>query len=234
MGRIFGEVMHIWFPLGVRFGGVVSPIIAGGYSIVGAAAFTGSVTHTLSVGVLIFEMTGQICHLIPVMIAVLISNAIGLALQPSIYDSIIMIKKLPYMPDLLPSRRGAYSVVVEDFMERDVKFIFNRISFQSLREILTQNKNLKSLPLVDNPDHMILLGSVKRRELQRLLDKHVGRVRRLKLAADLLRKAEKTERLEEEAKFKPPTDVNGPKEIFDISNTPTRKTSHSSQSSLDR
>lgn len=34
------------------------------------------------------------------MIAVLISNAIAALLQPSMYDSIILIKKLPYLPDV--------------------------------------------------------------------------------------------------------------------------------------
>lgn len=78
----------------------------GGYAVVGAAAFSGAVTHTVSVGVIIFEMTGQITHIVPVMIAVLISNAIAALLQPSMYDSIILIKKLPYLPDLLPSSSG--------------------------------------------------------------------------------------------------------------------------------
>lgn len=52
--------MHLWFPNGVRYGGTINPIIPGGYSVVGAAAFAGSVTHTVSVGVIVFEMTGQI------------------------------------------------------------------------------------------------------------------------------------------------------------------------------
>lgn len=78
----------------------------GGYATVGAAAFSGAVTHTISVSVIIFEMTGQITHIVPIMIAVLISNAIAALLQPSIYDSIILIKKLPYLPDLLPSSSG--------------------------------------------------------------------------------------------------------------------------------
>lgn len=82
----------------------------GGYATVGAAAFSGAVTHTISVSVIIFEMTGQITHIVPIMIAVLISNAIAALLQPSIYDSIILIKKLPYLPDLLPSSSGTSSI----------------------------------------------------------------------------------------------------------------------------
>ncbi|GLH07555.1 Uncharacterized protein GBIM_13030 [Gryllus bimaculatus] len=95
LGRIMGELMHVWFPRGVRYGGTVTPIIPGGYATVGAAAFSGAVTHTISVSVIVFEMTGQITHIIPIMIAVLISNAIASFLQPSLYDSIILIKKLP-------------------------------------------------------------------------------------------------------------------------------------------
>lgn len=80
--------------------------ILGGYAVVGAAAFSGAVTRTISIVVIVSEMTGQITHIIPVMIAVLISNAVSASLQPSIFDSISMIKKLPYLPDFIPSSSG--------------------------------------------------------------------------------------------------------------------------------
>lgn len=70
------------------------------------------------------------------MIAVLISNAIAALLQPSMYDSIIVIKKLPYLPDLLPSSSGMYNIFVEHFMIRDVKFIWQSISYAALKNIL--------------------------------------------------------------------------------------------------
>ena len=52
-------------------------ICPGGYATVGAAAFTGAVTHTLSISVIVFEMTGQITHAIPILISVLVANAIA-------------------------------------------------------------------------------------------------------------------------------------------------------------
>lgn len=189
-GRLLGEAMHLWFPLGVRYGGKLSPIIPGGYAVVGAAAFSGAVTHTVSVGVIVFEMTGQITHLIPVMIAVLISNAIAAILQPSIYDSIILIKKLPYMPDLLPSSSGMYSIYVNDFMVREVKYIWQGITYQKLKDVLKENKALRGIPLVDSPDNMILLGSVQRHELIKLIDKHIGREKRLEVAAKWQKEAQ--------------------------------------------
>lgn len=196
MGRLVGEGMHLWFPTGIRYGGHINNIIPGGYAVVGAAAFAGAVTHTVSVGVIVFEMTGQISHLVPVMIATLISCAIATVLQPSMYDSIILIKKLPYLPDLLPSGSGMYNFTVEDFMVRDVKYIWQGITYQELKEILKRNKQLRSLPLVDNPDTMILLGSVQRFDLIKMIDKHIGREKRLEMA--VRRKKEAEEREEQE------------------------------------
>lgn len=69
-------------------------------SPVGAAALSGAVTHTVSTAVIVFELTGQISHILPVMIAVILANAVAQSLQPSLYDSIIRIKKLPYLPEL--------------------------------------------------------------------------------------------------------------------------------------
>ena len=60
--------MHVWFG---------SKIIPGGYATVGAAAFTGAVTHTLSISVIVFEMTGQNTHCLPMLISVLCSNFIA-------------------------------------------------------------------------------------------------------------------------------------------------------------
>ncbi|XP_072747846.1 chloride channel protein 2 isoform X4 [Anoplolepis gracilipes] len=202
LGRAVGEAMALWFPTGVRYGGIITPIIPGGYATVGAAAFSGAVTHTISVSVIIFEMTGQITHIVPIMIAVLISNAIAALLQPSIYDSIILIKKLPYLPDLLPSSSGMYNVYVEDFMIRDVKYIWHGISYQKLKEILKENRKLRGFPLVDNPDSMILLGSIQRLQLIKLIEKHIGRERRLQVAQKWHKEAEERAREEMERQLR--------------------------------
>ena len=45
-----------------------------------------------------------------VQIAVLIANAVASVLQPSFYDSIILLKKLSYLPDLKPNKSVYMSV----------------------------------------------------------------------------------------------------------------------------
>lgn len=74
-----------------------------------------------------------------------------------------------------------YNVYVEDFMVRDVKYIWHGISYQKLKDTLKENRKLRGFPLVDNPDSMILLGSIQRLELIKLIEKHIGRERRLQV-----------------------------------------------------
>lgn len=178
-GRLIGEAMALWFPHGISYGDMKHFIVPGGYATAGAAAFTGAVTHTISISVILFEMTGQITHIIPVLIAVLVSNAIAHLLGPSCFDSIILIKKLPYLPDILPSKSTAYNVLVEDFMLKDVKFIWQNMTFEALKEQLILNKSLRSFPLVDSPSQMVLLGSIQRGELINLIQRQISNQKRL-------------------------------------------------------
>jgi chloride channel 2 len=180
LGRLVGESVSIFFPSGMGKG--LHMIAAGGYATIGAAAFTGAVTHTLSISVIIFELTGQITHAIPMLIAVIISNRIAEVLHPSCYDSVILIKKLPYLPNILPASSSVHRVFVEDFMVREVKYIWYGMSYRELREVLTDGKKLRSFPLVDRPDKMVLLGSIQRAELIGAIERQIGKERRRKEA----------------------------------------------------
>uniref|UniRef100_A0A667ZC32 Chloride channel protein 2 n=1 Tax=Myripristis murdjan TaxID=586833 RepID=A0A667ZC32_9TELE len=177
-GRLVGEIMAAMFPDGIHADGSVYPIVPGGYAVVGAAALSGAVTHTVSTAVIVFELTGQISHILPVMIAVILANAVAQSLQPSLYDSIIRIKKLPYLPELGMGHHEKYNIRVEDIMVRDVRFITLTSSYRDLQEVLLTGQ-LKTLALVESRDSMILLGSIERSQLQSLLSHQLGRQRRL-------------------------------------------------------
>ena len=59
----------MWFPGGLKDGDdPLSNIVPGGYATVGAAAFSGAVTRTVSISVIVFEMTGQITAAVPVLL----------------------------------------------------------------------------------------------------------------------------------------------------------------------
>ncbi|KAM7399750.1 hypothetical protein PAMP_018996 [Pampus punctatissimus] len=177
-GRLVGESMAAWFPDGINTDGTIYPIVPGGYAVVGAAALSGAVTHTVSTAVIVFELTGQISHILPVMIAVILANAVAQSLQPSLYDSIIRIKKLPYLPELGWGHHEKYNIRVEDIMVRDVRYITLNCCYRDLHNVLLTG-HLKTLALVESAESMILLGSIERAQLQSLLSRQLGRPRRL-------------------------------------------------------
>ena len=51
-----------------------SQIMPGLYATVGAAAFSGAVTHTVSISVIVFEMTGQVTAAVPVLLGMINRN----------------------------------------------------------------------------------------------------------------------------------------------------------------
>eukprot|EP00045_Choanoeca_perplexa_P018311 m.286664 g.286664 ORF g.286664 m.286664 type:complete len:779 (+) comp17779_c0_seq1:8056-10392(+) len=204
VGRFFGESMALFFPFGLMGDQeeVVDPdafpvslecgwntvhhIVPGGYAVVGAAALAGGITHTISTSVIVFELTGQIHHILPVMVAVLISNAVCQSLSPSIYDSIIQLRGMPYLPDL---RRGrAYKQTVESIMRRDVTCLSLHCPYGKISRLL-RSSSLAHFPLVDNLTNMVLIGSVHRRVLRALAADQVESLLQLQLPDDELREA---------------------------------------------
>uniref|UniRef100_A0A452QJ15 Chloride channel protein 2 n=1 Tax=Ursus americanus TaxID=9643 RepID=A0A452QJ15_URSAM len=176
-GRLVGESMAAWFPDGIHTDSSTYRIVPGGYAVVGAAALAGAVTHTVSTAVIVFELTGQIAHILPVMIAVILANAVAQSLQPSLYDSIIRIKKLPYLPELGWGRHQQYRMRVEDIMVRDVPHVALSCTFRDLRLALHRTKG-RMLALVESPESMILLGSIERSQVVALLGAQLSPARR--------------------------------------------------------
>lgn len=56
------------------------------YAVVGAACFAASATQTVSTAVIFFELTGQLSHMVPVMVACIAAYFVSGIFTPSIYD----------------------------------------------------------------------------------------------------------------------------------------------------
>ncbi|XP_018409307.1 PREDICTED: chloride channel protein 1 [Nanorana parkeri] len=181
-GRIVGELMAFLFPNGILFDGIVYQILPGGYAVIGAAALTGAVTHTVSTAVICFELTGQISHILPMLFSVIMANVVAQNLQPSLYDSIIQTKKLPYLPDLSGCSVSKYNIFVEDIMMGNVRYVSSRCTYRDLMHVVKTCTH-KTLPLVESPDCMVLLGSIERSEITDLLERVLSKERRLKMAS---------------------------------------------------
>ncbi|NWW79650.1 CLCKB protein, partial [Climacteris rufus] len=132
IGRLQGEVVALLFPRGLHSEGPPRPIIPAGYALAGAAAFSGSVTHAVSTALLVCEATGHLGYVLPIVLAVLVANAITQKNQPSFYDAGIIVKKLPYLPPIRSRHIASYRVVVEEFMERGVVALAKGDGFQEV------------------------------------------------------------------------------------------------------
>lgn len=118
-------------------------------------------------------------HIIPVIVSVLISNAISQTLDLSIYDSIIQIKKLPFLPPIMTTSSTAHNIHVEDIMVKDIIYIWHNCTYRDIKNVISKHHNLQTFPLVHAPTNMILLGSIHRDELARLAHGRLSRQRRL-------------------------------------------------------
>ncbi|PPQ91494.1 hypothetical protein CVT25_013751 [Psilocybe cyanescens] len=77
--------------------GCISP---GFYAVIGASAMLGGVTRmTISLVVILFELTGALSHVLPIMICVMTSKWVGDALgKDGIYSAWIAMRRYPWLP----------------------------------------------------------------------------------------------------------------------------------------
>ncbi|KAI0301011.1 chloride channel [Multifurca ochricompacta] len=98
-------------------------VIPGLYGMVGAAAALSGVTRTtISLAVIMFELTDTLTYVVPVMLAVLVAKTIADALEPKgIYELVIELAQLPYLNAKQKYIWGG--LTVSDAMDRDVDVI---------------------------------------------------------------------------------------------------------------
>ncbi|XP_061251683.1 chloride channel protein ClC-Ka isoform X3 [Bos javanicus] len=136
--------------------------------IFGAAAFSGAVTHSISTALLAFELTGQIVHALPVLMAVLAANAIAQSCQPSFYDGTIIVKKLPYLPWIRGRKISSHRVTVEHFMNRAITTLAKDTPQEEVVKVVTST-DMAEYPLVASTESQTLVGTVRRAQLVQAL-----------------------------------------------------------------
>lgn len=157
LGRLYGELLRFLFG---------ANIVPGGYAVVGAAAFTAGVTRALSVAVVIFEVTGQLQHMVPTLAAVLASVIVANGINRSLYDTLIIMKEMPYMPHMRRDRSPSQKV--HEVMRTDVISLRENTTLGEIRSMLDTYTRFDSFPVVTGAG--LLLGAVRRRSLLNLMN----------------------------------------------------------------
>ncbi|KAH8639060.1 chloride channel protein 3 [Alternaria alternata] len=145
-------------------------VTPGTYAIVGAAsALAGTTRMTVSIVVIMFELTGALTYVLPIMIAVMISKWIGDAISPrGIYESWIHFKGYPFLDNREDNGSSIPDVGASHVMTRieDLTAITaTGHTIGSLRQLLSQHR-FRGFPVIDNSRDALLLGYISRTELQ--------------------------------------------------------------------
>lgn len=139
------------------------------YAFLGAAAaLSGIMSITVSVVVIMFELTGALTFILPTMIVVGITKAVCDRFKTGgIANRMIWINGFPY----LDSKEYYFGVPVENVMTQNLTVIpSSGLCLQELEAILNSS-NIKGFPIVTDQDSMLLVGFVKRNYLQWMIDK---------------------------------------------------------------
>ncbi|KAH8108015.1 chloride channel [Cristinia sonorae] len=119
-------------------------VIPGLYAMVGAAAALSGVTRTtVSLAVIMFELTDTLTYAVPVMLSVLVAKTVADALEPKgIYDLVIELSQLPYLDAKHDYIWGSHEI--NDVTDRDAYAIYveENNTVKSLRDKLLNLINL--------------------------------------------------------------------------------------------
>ena len=143
------------------------------YSVLGAAAFCGSVTRTVSVAVIVLELNGHLSHAVPTMVCVLCSYTISEWIKPCSFFE--MLSQLGGLDDKI-SANGRYMIrdIIDQNEEEYKTFSFLSYDDNSELDLLKlvlknsdpkDSNRLRFIPVVDNSANMNLLYIVRTAEL---------------------------------------------------------------------
>ena len=106
LGRFYGHLIYTIFGINMESAFAMAA---------SAGAFSGF-SHTISSALMVFELAGQTKYLPSLLLTCLIANLIGQGLSMGIFDVLLAIKNLPYLPAI--KSNDAYSMSAGDLMDK--------------------------------------------------------------------------------------------------------------------
>ncbi|CAK5106274.1 unnamed protein product [Meloidogyne enterolobii] len=145
-------------------------VMPGLYAMVGAAAVLGGVTRmTVSLVVIMFELTGSLEFIVPTMAAVMFAKWVGDAIyKTGIYDAHIELNGYPFLDN---KGEYPYSTVAAQVMRpsNEMRVIEqNGMSVGELETVLRES-NCNGFPVVNDGNQMLVVGFCTRMDLGQVL-----------------------------------------------------------------
>ncbi|KAH9479507.1 H(+)/Cl(-) exchange transporter 5 [Psilocybe cubensis] len=178
LGRAMGLIMQslyrayptAWIFLSCPPDPSVGCISPGFYAVIGASAMLGGVTRmTISLVVILFELTGALSHVLPIMICVMTSKWVGDALgKDGIYSAWIAMRRYPWLPPVDYRDKGETGASLMKPLEEIIVIEDAVTTVGELKEILARY-HYHGFPIADS--HGGFVGYATRQELIGALDR---------------------------------------------------------------
>ncbi|KAI2483174.1 hypothetical protein Ptr902_05491 [Pyrenophora tritici-repentis] len=175
-GRMVGicvQALHEAFPTSAFFAACepdVACITPGTYAFLGAAASLSGIMHiTVSVVVIMFEITGALTYILPTMIVVGVTKAVSERFgHGGIADRMIYLNGYPFLDS---KEEHTFGVPVSQVMEtRPVCLPANGMELRQMERLMTENQ-YQGYPIVEDMHSKILVGYIGRTELCYAIDR---------------------------------------------------------------
>ncbi|EME84703.1 uncharacterized protein MYCFIDRAFT_135140 [Pseudocercospora fijiensis CIRAD86] len=191
-GRVVGLIVEVWqkdHPGFIAFAACepdIPCVTPGTYAVVGAAsALAGATRMTVSIVVIMFELTGALTYVLPIMVAVMLSKWVGDAFgKRGIYESWIHFQGYPFLDN--KDDTPVPDIPVSQIMTRFDDLVCITAAdhtIESLRDLLRDHR-FRGFPVVNDTREAILLGYISRTELQYALDSATAPGRALSVSTE--------------------------------------------------
>ncbi|CAI6271246.1 unnamed protein product [Periconia digitata] len=173
MVGIFVQWLHESFPDSAFFSacGPDGPCITPGtYAFLGAGAALSGIMHiTVSVVVIMFEITGALTYILPTMIVVGVTKAVSERFgHGGIADRMIYLNGYPFLDN---KEEHTFGVPVSQVMVSQLVSIpATGLELRQVERLMAENQ-LQGFPIVEDSSSKILLGYIGRTELRYALDR---------------------------------------------------------------
>ncbi|CAF0925786.1 unnamed protein product [Adineta ricciae] len=149
-------------------------VVPGFYAVIGACAFLGGVTRmTVSLVVIMVELTGGLSYSVPLMCAALVSKFVGDALVgQGIYDAHIQLNNYPYLDVKAEFVDQTTAVTVLETKQDKNELIMLPRDSLTVGELINIIHTYKynGYPVVSSREEASIIGFVLRRDLQLVLE----------------------------------------------------------------
>ena len=173
MVGIVVEWLHSSYPNSAFFSACqpdVPCITPGTYAFLGAGAALSGIMHlTISVTVIMFELTGALTYILPSMIVIGVTKAVGDRLSHAgIADVMIQFNGYPFLDNKEEHNFGVSSSRV---MSTSLKTLpASGLEVKAAQKLL-DDTSFSGFPIIESVDSKVLIGYIGRIELQYALDK---------------------------------------------------------------